>query len=46
VPRTWNGPVANDPVAVGLAQTIGDTEPLRTGAYATTVVFSLSTTAP
>jgi hypothetical protein len=46
VPHAWDGPVASDPVSVGFAQAIGDAEPLRTGTYATTVVFSLSTTAP
>ena len=46
VPHSWDGPVANDPVTVGFAQPIGATEPLRTGDYTTTVVFSLSTTAP
>jgi dipeptidyl aminopeptidase/acylaminoacyl peptidase len=46
LPHTWNGPVSNDAVPVGFAQAIGASEPLRTGTYATTVVFSLSTTAP
>jgi hypothetical protein len=46
VPHSWDGPVSHDAVPVGFAQPIGATEPLRTGAYTTTVVFSLSTTAP
>lgn len=46
MPHTWDGPVSNDALSVGLAQRIGATEPLRTGTYGTTIVFSLSTTAP
>jgi hypothetical protein len=43
---TWGGPVANDAVSVAFKQTIGATDPLRTGAYAKTLTFTLSTTAP
>jgi Asp-tRNA(Asn)/Glu-tRNA(Gln) amidotransferase A subunit family amidase len=46
VVRTWSGPVSNDPVAIEFEQTIGETEPLRTGSYAKTLTFTLSTTAP
>jgi|GEM_PF-1341450 len=43
---SWSGPVANDPVTVGLTQHVGANEPLRTGAYATTLTLTLSTTTP
>jgi peptidoglycan/xylan/chitin deacetylase (PgdA/CDA1 family) len=46
VPRTWSGPVANDPFAIGFGQHIDANEPLRTGTYATTLTFTLSTTTP
>ncbi len=39
-------PVSHDPVAIGFRQHIGATDPLRTGAYSTTLTFTLSTTAP
>jgi streptogramin lyase len=44
--KTWTAPVAHDPVAIELAQSIGATEPLRTGTYAKTLTFTLSTTQP
>ena len=44
--RTWAAPVAHDPVAIQLSQSIGATEPLRTGTYAKTLTFTLSTTNP
>ena len=44
--KTWDGPISNDPVRVDLSQHIGAKEPLRTGAYAKTLTFTLSTTAP
>jgi hypothetical protein len=43
---TYDGPVANDPVTVTFTQGIGDTDALRTGAYAKTLTFTLSTTNP
>ena len=43
---TWGGPVANDAVLVAVKQTIGATDPLRTGTYGKTLTFTLSTTAP
>ncbi|HEX6027093.1 MAG TPA: hypothetical protein VFZ00_34155, partial [Solirubrobacter sp.] len=46
VVKTWSAPVSNDTVTIGFGQTIGETEPLRTGAYAKTLTFTLSTTAP
>ena len=40
------GPVSNDAVTVTFSQTIGATEPLRTGSYSKTLTFTLSTTNP
>jgi hypothetical protein len=42
----YAGPVSNDAVTIGFKQTIGRTEGLRTGAYAKTLTFTLSTTNP
>ena len=38
--------MSNDPVTIGLKQSIGATDPLRTGTYSKTLTFTLSTTAP
>jgi hypothetical protein len=43
---TWTAPVANDPVAITFKQHIGQSDPLRTGSYSTTLTFTLSTTNP
>jgi Tol biopolymer transport system component len=43
---SWNGPVSNDAVTVTFSQHIGATDALRTGTYARTLTFTLSTTAP
>jgi hypothetical protein len=43
---TYGAPVSNDTVALAFKQTIGANEALRTGAYAKTLTFTLSTTAP
>jgi hypothetical protein len=43
---TYTGPVANDPVGIAFQQTIGANDPLRTGSYAKTLTFTLSTTTP
>jgi len=43
---TWNGPVSNDDVTVTAKQLIKRTDALRTGTYAKTVTFTLSTTQP
>jgi hypothetical protein len=43
---TYNGPVSANPVTIGLKQTIGANESLRTGTYSKTLTFTLSTTAP
>ena len=44
--HTYSGPISNDLVTIGFKQTIGQNEPLRTGAYAKTLTFTLSTTNP
>ncbi len=43
---TYDGPVTNDPVTLGFKQQIGVTDTLRTGSYAKTFTFTLSTTNP
>jgi hypothetical protein len=42
----WTAPVSNDVFAIALEQSIGASEPLRTGTYSANVTFTLSTTAP
>jgi hypothetical protein len=44
--KSWTGPVSKEAVALGFKQTIGANEGLRTGTYAKTLTFTLSTTAP
>jgi M6 family metalloprotease-like protein len=44
--KTYSGPVSNDPVAVSFKQTIASSDALRTGTYAKTLTFTLSTTTP
>ena len=43
---TYGGPVSNDAVTIALQQAIGSNEGLRTGTYAKTLTFTLSTTTP
>jgi hypothetical protein len=43
---TWSAPASIDAVALGFRQRIGDTGPLRTGAYGKPLTFTLSTTSP
>jgi hypothetical protein len=43
---TYGDPVSNDPVTITFGQHIGATDALRTGAYAKTLTFTLSTTEP
>jgi hypothetical protein len=43
---TYNGPVSHAPVALQFQQAIGTSDPLRTGTYAKTLTFTLSTTSP
>jgi hypothetical protein len=44
--HTYTGPASNDVQTIRLKQTIGASEPLRTGAYSKTLTFTLSTTTP
>jgi amidase len=44
--KTYAAPVSNDPLAIGFTQHIGATDALRTGTYAKTLTFTLSTTTP
>jgi cytochrome c len=44
--QTYGGPISNDAVTIGVKQSIGATDALRTGTYAKTLVFTLSTTTP
>jgi alpha-glucuronidase len=43
---SWSGPTANEAVTIGFTQHVGASDPLRTGSYAKTLTFTLSTTAP
>ena len=43
---TYAGPTSNDAVTITFKQSIGATEALRTGSYAKTLTFTLSTTNP
>ena len=42
----WNAPISNAAVALAFRQHIGANEALRTGTYAKTLTFTLSTTTP
>jgi Thrombospondin type 3 repeat len=42
----YANPTSNDPVTLGFSQHIGATDALRTGSYAKTLTFTLSTTTP
>ncbi|HWK30098.1 MAG TPA: M14 family zinc carboxypeptidase [Solirubrobacter sp.] len=44
--KTWDGPVSNDLVNVTFGQHISAGDALRTGTYAKTLTFTLSTTTP
>jgi hypothetical protein len=44
--KVYTGPASNDSSTVSFKQTIGDRDALRTGAYAKTLTFTLSTTNP
>ena len=44
--RSWTAPVSNDPVTVQFRQSIGAADGLRTGTYAKTLVFTLTSTSP
>ena len=44
--KSYPGPVSNDGVTISFKQPIGATDPLRTGRYGKTLVFTLSTNTP
>jgi len=44
--KTYTAPISNDVVKVNFKQPIAATDPLRTGTYAKTLTFTLSTTNP
>jgi 3',5'-cyclic AMP phosphodiesterase CpdA len=44
--HSYSGPVSKDPQSIRFKQSIGASEPLRTGSYAKTLTLTLSTTAP
>jgi hypothetical protein len=46
VVKAYSAPASNDAVVVGFTQPIAATDALRTGAYAKTLTFTLSTTNP
>jgi hypothetical protein len=45
-PASWTGPVSNAAATITFRQHIGVNDPLRTGSYANTLTFTLSTTNP
>jgi hypothetical protein len=45
-PAHWSAPVSNGTAAIAFTQHIGATDALRSGAYAATLTFTLSTTTP
>ena len=44
--KSYGGPISNDAVTIDLQQSIASNDPLRTGTYSKTLVFTLSTTSP
>jgi hypothetical protein len=46
VVKTWTQPTSNEAVQIAYSQSIGASEPLRTGTYSKTLTFTLSTTRP
>jgi arabinogalactan endo-1,4-beta-galactosidase len=46
VPKAYAAPVSHDIATIGFKQAIGATDALRTGSYAKTLTFTLSTTSP
>ncbi len=45
-PSSWSAPVSNGAVAIAFSQHVGAADALRTGGYAATLTFTLSTTTP
>ena len=46
LPKIWAGPASNEATTITFSQSIGATEPLRTGVYTKTLTFTLSTSTP
>jgi hypothetical protein len=46
VVKTWSAPTSNEVVPVTFKQALAAGDALRTGAYAKTLTFTLSTTTP
>jgi hypothetical protein len=44
--KAWSAPTSNEPVTIDFKQSIAANDPLRTGTYAKTLTFTLSTTNP
>jgi hypothetical protein len=44
--KSYSGPVSNDALTIDFQQSIGASDPLRTGTYSKTLTFTLSTTNP
>ena len=44
--KTWSAPTSGEAVPVTFKQAIGANDALRTGSYAKTLTFTLSTTTP
>jgi hypothetical protein len=44
--KSYSAPISNDAVTLGFRQHVGNTDALRTGSYAKTLTFTLSTTMP
>ena len=44
--KSWSAPTSNESVAINFKQSIGANDALRTGTYAKTLTFTLSTTQP
>jgi hypothetical protein len=45
-PAGWSGPVSHATSTITFTQPIGANDPLRTGTYATALIFTLSTMSP
>jgi hypothetical protein len=44
--KSWSGPTTAEPVTLSFEQAIGANEALRSGAYATSLTFTLTTATP
>jgi len=43
---TWSAPISNDALSIEFSQLVNANDPLRTGTYAKSLTFTLSTTTP